>query len=100
MFDNYTIIVDKGVCNEKYIYHIFIFVLSVPNYISNHFIEQSQYEWDKGTEVETGEMIQKGNQKMKYHGWSYITDKKEPNGAKIIALTTCIFKLKKVRNIL
>ena len=58
IYSNYTIIIDKGGNNEDYVHPIFRAHLLGLNSTLNCFIECPKYEWDTGTEIETGDLIQ------------------------------------------
>ena len=58
MSSNYSIIVDKGEIHEGYFCHIFKALFLGPNSTFNHFIENTKDDWDTGTEVPEGELIQ------------------------------------------
>ena len=65
MSSNYSIIIDKGELPKDYVFHIFRYLLSGTNSISNIFIERTKDGWDTGTEVPAVELIH--NDTYKYN---------------------------------
>ena len=90
MSGNYNTINYKGVRHEKFVYHIFRALLSGPNSTFNHFIEHSRDEWDIGTYIDSGDLIQ--NETKKYNNTASFKQwtKKGPKYFNIIVLTSLL----------
>ena len=65
MSSKYFIIIGIGERHKNYVCHIFRALLSYPNPTFNRFIESTEDNWDTGTEVPTGELI--NNATVKYN---------------------------------
>ena len=93
MSSNYSIIIDKGEFHKDSFRHISRSLLSGTNSTLNRFIERIKDNWDTWTEVTEGYLIhnssEKYNDTVEENEWT----SKYPKDAKIISLTTLLYKL-------
>ena len=60
---NYSIIIDKGEHHKDYVWHILRDILSGKISTPNYFIEMTKDDWDTGTELTAGELINDATEK-------------------------------------
>ena len=60
---NYTIIIDKGDCNDDFVSHLFRALLSGTNLTLNFLIEVKKYDWETVSEVLASELIRNATDK-------------------------------------
>ena len=93
MSAKYSNILDKWEFCEDFFRHIFRSLLSGPKSTLNFFIESTKYDWDTGSEVLEGYIIQNYTE-----GYNNMVEAKEwtktdPKDDKIPALITFLYKL-------